>query len=94
VFFTTFVKEKFWSIVLLAAVLYFAFLIRADLISNSRLNDEKAAIAKNLDAEKTRQAALKRELKMLNSNSHIEMLARENLGVVRQGEKAYKVIIK
>jgi cell division protein FtsB len=94
VFFTTFVKERFWSIVLLMAVLYFVFLIRADLISNSHLKDEKAAIAKNLDAEKARQAALKRELRMLNSNSHIEMLAREGLGVVRQGEKAYKVIIK
>jgi len=78
----------------LMAVLYFVFLIRADLISNSRLKDEKAAIAKNLDAEKARQAALKRELRMLNSDSHIEILARENLGVVRQGEKAYKVILK
>jgi cell division protein FtsB len=94
VFFTTFVKERFWAIVLVSAVLFFFFLIRADLISNSRLKDEKATIAKNLDAEKARQAGLKRELKMLNSNSHIEMLARENLGVVRQGEKAYKVIIK
>jgi cell division protein FtsB len=93
-FFTTFVKEKFWSIVLLTAVLYFVFLIRADLISNSRLKDDKAATAKNLVAEKARQSALKRELKMLNSNSHIEMLAREKLGVVQKGEKAYKVIIK
>jgi len=94
VFFTTFVKERFWAIVLLTAILYFVFLIRADLIGNSRLKDEKTAIARNLDAEKARQTALKRELRMLNSNSHIEMLARENLGVVRQGEKAYKVIIK
>ena len=93
-FFTTFVKERFWAIVLLTAILYFVFLIRADLIGNSRLKDEKTAIARNLDAEKARQTALKRELRMLNSNSHIEMLARENLGVVRQGEKAYKVIIK
>jgi cell division protein FtsB len=69
-------------------------LIRNDLIQNSRLNDEKEAIKKNLDGEKSKQAGFKNELRMLNKNQYIELLAREKLGVVQQGEKAYKVILK
>jgi cell division protein FtsB len=94
VFFTTFVKEKFWYIVLVLAVAYFVVLIRNDMVRNSSLDKEKAAIIKSLDAEKAKQAALKNELRVLNRDSHIEMLAREKLGVVQKGEKAYKVIIK
>jgi len=94
VFFTTFVKEKFWYIVLVLAVAYFVVLIRNDMVRNSSLDKEKAAIIKSLDAEKAKQAALKNELRILNRDSHIEMLAREKLGVVQKGEKAYKVIIK
>ena len=93
-FFTTFVREKFWYIVLVLAVAYFVVLIRNDIVRNSSLDKEKAAIIKSLDAEKAKQAALKNELRILNSDSHIEMLAREKLGVVHKGEKAYKVIIK
>ena len=93
-FFTTFVKEKFWYIVLVLAVAYFVVLIRNDMVRNSSLDKEKAAIIKSLDAEKAKQAALKNELRILNRDSHIEMLAREKLGVVQKGEKAYKVIIK
>lgn len=93
-FFTTFVKEKFWYIVLVLAVAYFVVLIRNDMVRNSSLDKEKAAIIKSLDAEKAKQAALKNELRVLNRDSHIEMLAREKLGVVQKGEKAYKVIIK
>jgi cell division protein FtsB len=64
------------------------------MVRNSSLDKEKAAIIKSLDAEKAKQAALKNELRVLNRDSHIEMLAREKLGVVQKGEKAYKVIIK
>lgn len=93
-FFTTFIKERFWYIVFILALAYFLVLIRNDLIRNSRLNNEKEAITKNLDGEKLKQSGLKNELRMLNKNSYIEMLAREKLGVVQQGEKAYKVILK
>ncbi|MFH1709760.1 MAG: septum formation initiator family protein [bacterium] len=75
-------------------LVYFVVLIRNDLVRDDILNKEKAAITKNLDVQAAKQAALKNELKMLNRNSHIEMLAREKLGIVQHGEKAYKVIIK
>ena len=93
-FFTTFIKERFWYIVFILAIAYIFVLIRNDLVQNSRLKDEKEAVTKNLDAEKLKQAGLKSEFKMLNKNSYIEMLAREKLGIVQQGEKAYKVILK
>jgi cell division protein FtsB len=94
VFFTTLIKERFWHIVFLLALAYFAFLIRRDLIQHSRLIDEKRAIVKSLGAENAKQADLKSKLRMLNKNTYIEMLAREELGVVRRGEDPYKVIIK
>jgi cell division protein FtsB len=94
VFFTTFIKERFGLIVFILALAYFVFLIRSDLIRNSRLNDEKAAATKNLGAEDARRSDLKNKLRMLNRSSYVEMLAREELGVVKRGEDPYKVIIK
>ena len=93
-FFTTLIKERFWQIVFLLGLAYFAFLIRRDLIQNSRLIDDKRAIVKSLSAENARQADLKSKLRMLNKDSYIEILARGELGVVRRGEDPYKVIIK
>jgi cell division protein FtsB len=94
VFFTTLIKERFWQIVFLIALIYFALLIRSDIIRNDRLNDDKTAIMKNLGVEDARGAELKNKLKMLNRSSYIEILARKELGVVRRGEEPYKVIIK
>lgn len=93
-YFTTFIKEKFGYIVFFLALVYCSVLIRSDIVQNSRLKNEKDTTIKNLAAERSKQAALKNELKMLNKDSHIEMLAREKLGVVQQGERPYKVIIK
>ncbi len=93
-FFTTFIKERFWHVAFFLALAYFGFLIRSDLIQNSRLNDEKTAVTKSLSAEDARRAELKNKLRMLNKSSYIEMLARKELGVVRRGEDPYKVIIK
>ena len=76
------------------ALAYFFFLIRSDIIQNSFLKDEKEAVTKNLEEGKSKQVELKNELKMLNKNSYIEKLAREKLGVVQQGERSYKVILK
>lgn len=92
--FTTFIKERFWHIVLILAVVYFMVLIRNDTVQNNELKDEKAMTARSLAEENAKQSALKKELRSLGKDSQIEMLAREKLGVVRQGEKAYKVIIK
>jgi cell division protein FtsB len=92
--FTTFLKEKIWYIFFLLAVAYFLFLIRSDLVQNSRLLRERASTASSLDDEKVRQDALKMRMKLLNNGSYIEKLAREKLGVVGPGEKPYKVIIK
>jgi cell division protein FtsB len=76
------------------ALVYFVVLIRNDLVRNTRLSGEKTAISKNLDIERSKYAALKNKLRMLNKNSYIEMLAREKLGFVERGEDPYKVIIK
>jgi cell division protein FtsB len=94
VYFTTFIKGKFWLIVFFLAFAYFVVLIRNDLVRNSGLKDEKESVTRNLGEETAKRAGLKHELKMLNKSSYVEMLAREKLGVVQRGENPYKVIIK
>jgi cell division protein FtsB len=92
--FTTLIKERLWYIVFLLAFMYFVVLIRNDMVRNSGLKHEKEAVTKNMGEEAAKRAALKSELKMLDKSSYIEKLARERLGVVRQGENPYKVIVK
>ncbi len=93
-YFTTFVKERFWLIVFFLALVYFVFLIRSDLVRKGALDAEKGAIMIDLADETARQAGLRNELKLLNKSSYVEILAREKLGFVRRGEDPYKVIVK
>lgn len=93
-YFTTFIKGRFWLVVFFLAFAYFVVLIRNDVVRNSGLKDEKESVTKNLGEETAKRAGLKHELKMLGKGSYVEMLAREKLGVVQRGENPYKVIIK
>lgn len=93
-FFTTFIKGRFWLLVFILAVVYFVVLIRNDLVRNSGLKEEKEKVTGSLSLERSRQESLKNRLKMLDKASYVEMLAREKLGVVERGEHPYKVIVK
>jgi cell division protein FtsB len=74
--------------------LYFVLLIRDDLIKNSELKKEKDNLVAGVRSEVLRKEELKASLKDLNSKQYIGRVAREKLGYVEQGERAYKVIIK
>jgi len=93
-FFTTFIKEKFWIIVFFLALVYFVVLIRNDMVQNNILKKEKETATKSISVELSRQAELRHKLRILNKMSYVEELAREKLGVIHRGERAYKVIIK
>jgi cell division protein FtsB len=94
VFFTTFLKDKYGLVLFLAALAYFIVLIRSDLVQNSRLDNEKKMMQKSFVLETSKNAELKNKMRLLNKNSYIELLAREKLGVVKFGERPYKIIIK
>ncbi|MDI6731391.1 MAG: septum formation initiator family protein [Candidatus Margulisbacteria bacterium] len=79
-------------IILALLVLYFIFLIRQDIINNLDLQKESHRTAARIkDAERLYQALQNRML-LLNKDAYIEKLARTKLGLVKKGEKAYKVI--
>ena len=74
--------------------MYFLFLIRTDLVQNAKLNEDKSALARSLQDEQARYVSLKGKMLKLKNSSYIELKARGQLGMVGQGEKAYKVIFK
>ena len=93
-FFTTFLREKFWAIVLCLAVVYFLVLIRSDIDQNKRLDAEKRSISRNIAEQNQVSRQLKQKLANLNKGAYVGKIAREKLGLVERGESAYKVIIK
>lgn len=93
-FFTTFLRERLGYIAFLLFVLYFIFLIRSDVLQNSRFNSEKSRLIKDTELEKNRNTELKSKMNALGKASYVEQEAREKLGLIERGEKAYKVIIK
>lgn len=73
-------------------VAYFIFLIRQDIIDQVELNREHARLARAIVAEEAKAGELAERLKRLKGDDLIEELARTRLGLIKQGETAYKVI--
>jgi cell division protein FtsB len=94
VFSITFLKKNVWLILIISAILYVVLVIRNDLIQNSNLKSERDKLEAGVKSEALRKEELKESLKDLNSKQYIGRVAREKLGYVEQGERAYKVIIK
>jgi cell division protein FtsB len=90
--FTIFLKDRIGYILFAAGILYFLFLIRGDVIQNSKLSSDKKALAGNLALELTLKESLKTRYNSLNSGGYVEQVARDKLEMVKDGETAYKVI--
>jgi cell division protein FtsB len=73
-------------------VLYFIFLIRQDIIDHLELKKEAHALAGKTEQEEVSSANLKSRLTRLKSDDLIEELARTRLGLIKKGEKGFKVI--
>ncbi|MFA5839958.1 MAG: septum formation initiator family protein [Candidatus Margulisiibacteriota bacterium] len=78
--------------ILILLVFYFIFLIRQDIIDNLDLQKEVWRSEIKIKEEANSAQRLQGRLSQLKSNEYIEMLARTKLGLVKKGEKAYKVI--
>lgn len=79
-------------IVVILLVLYFIFLIRQDIIDNLDLQKEVWHSELKLKEGAWLANILHNRLALLRSDEQIEMLARTRLGLIKKGEKAYKVI--
>jgi cell division protein FtsB len=63
-------------------------------MDNKDLRQSEVQTQKNLTAETKIAEELKRRLNKLNTNAYVEELARTRLGMIKQGETAYKIIKK
>jgi len=78
--------------ILILLVFYFIFLIRQDIIDNLDLQKEVWRSEIKIKDEAKSAQRLQGRLTSLKRNEYIEALARTKLGLVKKGEKAYKVI--
>jgi cell division protein FtsB len=90
--FTTFLKTRFWNIVFVCAVLYFVLIIRNDMIQHERILADRSDMQKAIESEKIEKGSLKATMASLKKASYVEELARRDLGYVKKGETAYKVL--
>ena len=92
------IKRKWYKFLFNPAVLitlflffYLIFLIRGDLVKYFELIGERRYMKESiLSGEQQKQAYLK-ELEKLDEPGYIEELARTKLGLIKPGEKGYKV---
>ncbi|MFC1767558.1 septum formation initiator family protein [Candidatus Margulisiibacteriota bacterium] len=85
-------KVNFGFLLFAVVIAYFLFLIRNDIVGSGKLNAESKAVSDQIKEQGILRKDLYGKLKLLDQNDYIEKLAREKLGLIRQGEKAYKVV--
>lgn len=83
--------KKLGWILFFLSLLYFIFLIRQDIIDNLDLRKETRAISGKIEQEEADSGRMGKRLARLQNDDLIEELARTRLGMIKKGEKAYKV---
>ncbi|MFH1541608.1 MAG: septum formation initiator family protein [bacterium] len=84
--------KRLGFILFILLILYFIFLIRQDIIDNVELSRDVRRLSQGIAVEKERTGELQNKLADLGKQDYIERLARTRLGLVKEGETAYKVI--
>lgn len=84
-------KKRFsWFFILLILVIaYFSSIMVSQHMYLSQVSDDQAAADERLAAARQENEALRQERENLNRMDYIEKLAREELGMTRQGELPY-----
>ena len=80
------------NIIIFVLFIYFIVLIRNDIIAYSSLMDQKQRLIFSLKQEETLKVNLESQMSLLEREDYIEGVARRELGLVKSGEKAYKII--
>ena len=79
-----------WFVVTMVAIIgYFSYTFVEQQIHLNALNRDYEAAQSRLEAAKARNAELKEQRAGLESPEYIEKVAREDLGMTRQGEMPY-----
>lgn len=73
-------------------MLYFVLLIRSDIIQRGRIMTERSDMQKAIGSEKAAYRSLEQTKASLKKASYVEEIARRDLGYVKKGETAYKVL--
>lgn len=84
--------RKVWQIIIILLVVYFIFLIRQDIIDNLDLRADCDQTTKLLDQEQRLADRLADRLGRLKGSELIEEIARTDLGLIKKGETAFKVV--
>jgi len=73
-------------------VLLFLTVARSDVIKYDSLKNTEEKTLKGIVLETKKQKMLLSKIKQLDSNAYIETISRQKLGLVKNGETAYKVL--
>jgi cell division protein FtsB len=84
-------KRAGW-LLFIVMVVYFIFLIRQDIIDSRELKKEIVDTVRSVAAEKALALKANDRLARAKSDDMIEEAARTQLGLVKKGETAYKVV--
>ncbi|WP_066871034.1 FtsB family cell division protein [Clostridium mediterraneense] len=82
-------KSKFTArkLVIVTVSVLFVFSFGKQLITNRRLNKEKSQVEQQMKNINQKNVELTEEFKNSKSDSYIEQMARERLGMIKKGEK-------
>jgi len=87
-------KVRYDLLFLIIAIVISLAVIKRGLDRYDSLKDQEDRLVKEISSGEARKKALLSRLKELETDSHVEMVARRRLGYVKSGETAYKVIVK
>ena len=82
-------KLGFVSIVLIGFTVYFLWMMYQQQIAINSKTKELNSIQAMIDEENINKTKLEAERKLIGSDTYIEKVAREELGMVKSGEKVF-----
>jgi len=79
-------------LLMLFMVLLFLAVARSDIIKYDSLKNTEEKISKGIVLETKKQRSLISKIAQLDNNAYIETISRQKLGLIKNGETAYKVL--
>lgn len=79
-------------LLMLFMVLLFLAVARSDIIKYDSLKNTEEKISKGIVLETKKQRTLMSKMAQLDNNAYIETISRQKLGLIKNGETAYKVL--
>ncbi|MDN5332195.1 MAG: cell division protein DivIC [Tepidanaerobacteraceae bacterium] len=84
-------KIKIGRVLLLIFLVYFVYTFTVQQFKINDLRRQELELSREMNRLSAEREKLKKEIELLNTESYIEELARDQLGLVKPGEILYKV---